>query len=300
MKSVTLTAKDGYKLSLGIYEADNMKGCIQLIHGMEEHKERYGDFAERLCQAGYTVVTSDMRGHGEDAPLLGFFREEKGAKYLLTDQMLITRYIKKRFGVDQVSLFAHSMGTIIARNLLQTRSMDYDRVVFSGCPCYPGKLQICMGRFLAGVISMIKGPDYFSKLLQNISTGSFNRHIKNPQTEVDWLSFNRDNISSYKEDPYCGHGFRASAFYDLFTLVERMNHPENYRNVNAYLPILIACGREDPCTGFSKGVLHSASVLQKAGFEKVSIHFYAGMRHEILNEKDHEKVYADVISFYNI
>lgn len=298
MESVTLTAKDGYQLRLSVFESRNAKGCIQLIHGMEEHKDRYEDFAQKLRQMGYTVVTSNMRGHGIESSDPVFFREEKGAKYLLLDQMLITRYIKERFGVEKVNLFAHSMGTIITRNLLQTHSLEYEKVVLSGCPCYPGKIQICMGRFLSRVIGKVKGPEYFSRRLQNMSVSSFNRSIENPETELDWLSYDKDNIKNYQEDPRCGQGFSISAFYDLFTLVERMNHPKNYENVNSRLPILILCGEDDPCTGFEQGIQKSAAVLKSAGFADVRTKTYEKMRHEILNEKEHEKVYADIIAFY--
>lgn len=76
MENIVLKASDGYALSLAVFEREHPRGYIQIIHGMEEHKERYEAFAEQLRQAGFTVVTSDMRGHGEHAPKLGFFKEK--------------------------------------------------------------------------------------------------------------------------------------------------------------------------------------------------------------------------------
>lgn len=64
MENIVLEASDGYALSLAVFEREHPRGYIQIIHGMEEHKERYEAFAEQLWQAGFTVVTSDMRGHG--------------------------------------------------------------------------------------------------------------------------------------------------------------------------------------------------------------------------------------------
>lgn len=64
MENIVLKASDGYALSLAVFEREHPRGYIQIIHGMEEHKERYEAFAEQLWQAGFTVVTSDMRGHG--------------------------------------------------------------------------------------------------------------------------------------------------------------------------------------------------------------------------------------------
>lgn len=79
MKKIILKAKDGYKLNLHIFETeekDKAKGYIQIIHGMEEHQERYEDFIKVLNKAGYTVISSDMRGHGKGAPELGFLRRK--------------------------------------------------------------------------------------------------------------------------------------------------------------------------------------------------------------------------------
>ena len=98
MEQKTLRAEDGYKLDLHIFETENARGCVQIIHGMEEHKERYDAFAQELQKAGFTVVSSDMRGHGVGAPELGFFKEKDGYKLLLSDQKRITDYIRERFG----------------------------------------------------------------------------------------------------------------------------------------------------------------------------------------------------------
>lgn len=64
MENIVLKASDGYALSLAVFESEHPRGYIQIIHGMEEHKERYEAFAEQLRQVGFTVVTSDMRGMG--------------------------------------------------------------------------------------------------------------------------------------------------------------------------------------------------------------------------------------------
>lgn len=102
--NIVLKASDGYALSLAVFEREHPRGYIQIIHGMEEHKERYEAFAEQLWQAGFTVVTSDMRGHGEHAPKLGFFKEKDGDRYLLSDQVQITAYIRERFQTEKVMI----------------------------------------------------------------------------------------------------------------------------------------------------------------------------------------------------
>ena len=269
MENIVLKASDGYALSLAVFESEHPRGYIQIIHGMEEHKERYEAFAEQLRQAGFTVVTSDMRGHGEHAPKLGFFKEKDGDRYLLSDQVQITAYIRERFQAEKVCTQSHS----------------YAKVVLSGFPNYPGTQIIRIGFFLTNLLTRARGPMYHSRLVQQLSVGNFNKQVKHAKTEADWICSDEQVVQAYLKDPYCGHGFSVSAFHDLYMLTTAMHQVSNYRDVNETLPILMIRGSEDPCTGYEKGA-------------NISTITYPHMRHEILNEKENEKVYADVIAFY--
>ena len=63
MENIVLKASDGYALSLAVFESEHPRGYIQIIHGMEEHKERYEAFAEQLRQAGFSIqVFPVLRG----------------------------------------------------------------------------------------------------------------------------------------------------------------------------------------------------------------------------------------------
>ena len=297
MEKVIVNARDGYKLNVTVFAVDAPKGYIQVIHGMEEHQERYEPLASYLNSLGYVVATSNMRGHGDDAPLLGFFKEKKGYLELLEDQKAITRYIKERYKTERVIILAHSMGTIITRNLLMTESKGYEKVILSGYPCPQSAAS--MGIVLASLVSLFRGPKYYSKLLEDIAIGSFNKSVKNPRTNFDWLSYNEENVDNYIADPYCGHGFKVSALNDLFHLVKHMAKPKLYKDVNKELPILLIRGEEDPCTGFEKGSLKAREILKKAGFTNLKDIKYSKMRHEIFNEKEKEKVFLDIRDFLN-
>ena len=62
MKKIILKAKDNYKLNLHIFEtaSKSTKGYIQVIHGMEEHQERYKNFAEILNKVSAKLDTETM------------------------------------------------------------------------------------------------------------------------------------------------------------------------------------------------------------------------------------------------
>ena len=48
-----------------------------------------------------------------------------------------------------------------------------------------------------------------------------------------------------------------------------------------------------------KGRNASLKVLQKAGFKDISMVTLDGMRHEILNEVDKQKVYDEILAFFD-
>lgn len=297
MKQVFIKSVDGYRLDVNIYSAENPKAVVQLVHGMEEHQGRYKLFAQFLADNGYTVITSDMRGHGKSAKDLGFFAKSGGYKLLIQDQKAITEYIKQNYKGLPVYLFAHSMGTIITRVLLEHNSQDYAKVVLSGYPCYQKLTGV--GILLAKLVKLFKGAKYKPKFIENLSVGVFNKQIKNPKTSVDWVCANPDIVMEYIADPLCGIGFTCSAFADLFTLVKLMHKPKRYTNVNASMPLFLLSGENDPCTGGKKGRENSQKVLKKAGFINKFAKNYPNMRHEILNEADNKQVYIDILKFYN-
>ena len=83
------------------------KGIIQVIHGMEEYQDRYESFAEYLREAGYTVVTADLRGHGKNAPVLSHIADKEGHLRLLEDEEVILDEIHGRWPGMPVILFGH-------------------------------------------------------------------------------------------------------------------------------------------------------------------------------------------------
>lgn len=297
MEKVVLTSRDGYKLDVHVFEVENAKAVVQVIHGMEEHQGRYENFIKVLNENGFSVVSSDMRGHGISAENLGYFKEKDGYVELIEDQKVITNFIKERFSNFKIYIFAHSMGTIITRVLLQENSKEYKKVVLSGYPNYQNGAYL--GIFIANIIRLLYGPKYKSKLISWLGIDSFNRKIKNPKTKYDWISHNEENVREYINDPYCGIGFSCSAFSDLFYLVILMHKRKLYNDVNKQMKLLLLRGVDDPCTGGDKGAKDSLNVLTKVGFDKIQSIDYSGMRHEILAEKENQKVYDDIIKFYN-
>lgn len=297
MKEIILKAQDGYELLLNIYEVQNPKAIVQIAHGMEEHQGRYKRFAELLNQNGYTVVSADMRGHGKHAKTLGYFKRSEGYNALVQDHIKVLNYIKREYPKNLVYLFAHSMGTIIARVVLQTHSKKYDKVVFSGYPNYRASAKI--GIKIADSLTAKHGAKYKSKLMTALEFKFFNFFVWNSKTNVDWICYNKETVNEYLNDPLCGFGFSCSAFSDLFNLVVMMHNYKAYKRVNETLPILFLRGQDDPSTGGKLGSANSVETMTKVGFKNITKIDYEKMRHEVINEIEKEKVYVDILSFFN-
>lgn len=296
MEKLFLDSAQGYKLSLAVFATPNPKAVIQVVHGMQEHKERYYKFAEYLVGNGYAVVVSDMRGHGEDAPILGHIADKKGEQLLIEDQNRIYEYIAEHFKGLPVYLLGHSMGSIISRVLLQTNSKNYSKVILSG---YVNPNPASPVAVMLGNIARSFGKQKSSKMLASLALGPYTKAVKDRKTDLDWLSVNEENVKNYYADPLCGIPFTNGSFSSLFHLLNFMGKAKRYKDVNADLPILLAGGEGDPCTGGEKGRANSKKVLEKAGFKNISVITYEGMRHEILNEVEHMKVYKDMLEFFN-
>ena len=294
MEKVTLLGAENYNLSLLVFAAEKAKASLQIVHGMEEHKERYIGFAEFLANNGYNVVVADLRGHGEDAPLLSHIADKKGDELILEDQKLITKYIKERFDVP-LMLFGHSMGSIIARDMLQKDSKEFKKVILSGYvnPNPIAGVAVGLGEFT----KLFKKGKGHSKLLTTLAVGNFSKAVKDRKTDLDWLSYDEENVQKYIESPLCGIEFTVGSYCALFHLLNQMGKAGKYQEVNADMPILLASGIDDPCAGGEKGREASKKVLEKAGFKDLTVITYEGMRHEILNEKEKAKVMQDMLEF---
>lgn len=296
-EELRLTSIDGYELSLAVFKAEKPKAVIQMIHGMEEHKERYYDFCEYLAKEGYSSVVSDLRGHGKDAPILSHISDKKGEKLLIEDQKKIREYIAEVFKDVPVYLFGHSMGTIISRVLLETEGDKYQKVALSG---YVNPNPVAgIGAALVSIISLFKGKKGHSKLINNMAMGPFTKAVEDRKTDLDWLSYNEENVQKYIADPLCGVEFTLGSYHTLMKLLGLMAKPGNYKKANKEQPILLISGDADPCTGGEKGREASKNVFLKAGYENIEVNTLEHMRHEILNETEKAKVYKDILDFFN-
>ena len=103
------------------------------------------DFAEALVDAGYALVASICVGMVKQSPpsVLKLMRcwymaDDDGWNKAVRDLELVTQEAKKRFGVP-LYLFGHSMGSILAQNLIAKRDDLFDCMMYG---CWGGRLPV--------------------------------------------------------------------------------------------------------------------------------------------------------------
>ncbi|MEK4700505.1 alpha/beta hydrolase [Solibacillus sp. FSL R7-0668] len=291
-----LTMSDGYDIFVRTFKPQQPTKHIHLLHGMAEHSERYEAFAEVLCAQGYYVTTHDHRGHGytaENNGTLGYFDLENGFERVVED----VREILQQLTLPQLGkpiLFGHSMGSFIARRFIQQYSEHIERLILSGTGS--PKLMHKAGHMLASQLVHLNGPAEPSKIMDQLSFGSFNAQVPNPKTPFDWLTRDEAEVQKYINDPYCGFVSTNQLYADLTGALAKLDVPALNAHIRPDLKILLVSGTHDPVgEKQAKGVLKAGQQLADAGVEHVKVQLFEGMRHELLNEIGKEKVYESIL-----
>ncbi len=292
---ISIKQKDGYIIKLTSYVClKRPKASILILHGMAEHQKRYQTFAEYLVSNGFDVFLYDHRGHGTDKKLseLGFFNSDKGYQLVIDDVITVSEYIETNNRASKFFLFGHSMGSIIARNVIQFYE-KYNGVIICGTP-YPSLLMTNSGLFLASLIKYFKGPKHISPFLSNLMFGGKKYTSLSTRTAFDWLTRSNPIVGAYMHDPYCGFTCTASFYHDLLKLIQHSTKKNMIRLTKTEIPLFIISGAKDPVGGYGKDVQKYLLTLKKLGFSNVTSKLYPECRHELLNELNNEEIFSDI------
>lgn len=275
-----------------------IKGMMQISHGMCEYIERYEPHIEFFTKHGYLVFGNDHLGHKGSVLSkddLGYMGKKDGWKYIYEDVHTLSLMMKKEYPDLPLFLFGHSMGSFIARSVIGAYGNDYDGAIIAGTG---GTNKMAgMGIKMIHIVRKLKGERTRSKLLTNLSFGAYNKKYDNVRTEFDWLTRNPDVVDEYLKDEFCHFTFTAAGYEDLIRVLQHVSKDEWYDSVPANLPLFLISGDMDPVGDFGKGVLEVDERLRKRPHDDYSMKLYKGMRHELFNEVGHEEVYDDVLMF---
>lgn len=287
MKKVQIKMDDGLLVWAAIYEVDEPKALVQIIHGAVEHKGRYEDFAEFLQKNGYAVLVSDNRGHGESVNEqypLGYMND---VYRIVEDQVAVSDWFKRQYPGKALYLLGHSLGSIFARLYLQEHDADIEKLVMSGAVPYISAAGA--GVLLGKLVVKLDGEMGCNKLLLSLSGlgGS----------DDSWMVSNKESQEAYRKDTLCGYKYPNISTLTVIKSVYELHKWNAFKVKNPTLPIMSISGIHDPITGGEKGLRRTEEDFQKLGYPKMINRVYDGMRHEVLNEVDKITVYKDVLAF---
>lgn len=307
MKSFTLKMDDGYELCCNRWQPDTeeeIKGVIQLHHGLAEHSLRYDRFGSILAENGFVLNAYDMRGHGRSAEtadkngtgIFGKLADKKGFDRVVTDLKAVTDNLKKDFPGKKTVLMGHSFGSFVAQDFIEEYGNDIDACILCGT-AGPRPALITVGSIAAHVITFFTGKNKCLKIMDQLSFGSYNARVENPKTPFDWLSKNELNVEMYKMDNWCGFPLTNSFFCSMTEGLSKIHKAKNINKIPNNLPVFFIWGSDDPVGSYGETIKKLIDIYKAKGMEKIDQKEYPGDRHEILNEDNKEEVEKDIINW---
>lgn len=278
-------------------EKIKFRGVLQIAHGVAEHIGRYDDFARYLNEQGIVVAGHDHLGHGQSLPEGGtpvYFGEENGWTHAVDDIHGLHEILAKRFKRLPHLIMGHSMGSFLTRSYLIRYPGEKKAAILMGTGWQPGYM-LTGGSLIAKRFYYKNGGSSTSNFVTELAFGGYNRAFAPNRTGFDWLSADPENVDRYIADPLCGADATVGLFRDMLGGIRFNQKPANLKKMDPSMPVLFISGEDDPVGAMGKGVKRSCAAFQKAGMQDVTIKLYAGLRHEILNEKPMQQtVYSDI------
>lgn len=296
LESYFVSEADGLEISVMAMmpQEKPYRAVVQLVHGMSEHKERYLPFMEYLAGKGYVTVIHDHRGHGKSVKNkqdLGYMYGG-GAEAMLKDIGTVNRKTREVFPEIPLILMGHSMGSLAVRAFAGEHDDCMDMLIVCGSPSKnPARV---LGEVIARAEKKLFGPRHKSILLETLSFGGYLVPFRGEKNKNAWVCSDKKVYEEYSRSDLCGFTFTDDGYLALFELMKRAYDVKKWKCTRPDMPVLFIGGAEDPCIGGVRKFAGAVRAVREAGYRDVKGKLYPGMRHEILNEKEKDKVYRDI------
>lgn len=274
------------------------KGVIQIVHGMNEHVEKYRHVAEFFTSKGYIVAVSDAPGHGHsviDKNSFGYFGNN-GDDVLVEDIYTFYKILKEKYNGLPFFMMGHSMGSFIVRKFMyKYKYNDITSFLILGTSykryeCIVGYKIL---KFLNDLgFSKVKG-----KRIIKMSFKRYNKKLRSKNG--NWLSRDSEYVKKVRNDELSNFIFTLNGFMYLFALLNFVNSKKWYNNINKKSNIFILSGDRDVIGHNSKGVIKVYQHLKHANVDNTKLKLYRNFRHEIVNEIGKERVFDDILKHLN-
>ena len=292
------TEIDGLDISvIGVVPREgNPKMVLQLAHGMCGCKERFLPFMEYMAMNGVACVANDHRGHGEsvrNTSDLGYMYE--GGGYALVEDMAqLTGWIRGRYEGIPLYLLGHSMGSMAARVYVQTHDELIDGLILCGSPSWNPLSGV--GYVLTEIMAASGLDRMRPSLLSGLTSKIYNRRFASEGADA-WTCSDAEVRRAFKANPSCNYVFTVNGMHNLLGLMRNTYRSGIWNMYHPDLKVIFLSGEDDPCMISEKKFHDAVKDMYGHGYHNISSAIYGGMRHEILNEKEKENVWRDILLF---
>ena len=258
-----LAAADGTKIFVRDWPLEAARSGVVLMHGLGEHSGRYAHVARFFNQQGYAVRGYDHRGHGRSGGARG---DVPAIDTLIEDAQLAIEHFARDFAAPPL-LLGHSMGGLYAA-YYATRGISPLSGLILSSP--------------ALAIRLSGAQQLLVRLLEAIAPGF---GIANG-LDVRYLSHRQDVIDAYTSDPLVHRKISARLLKSMQAAVA---YSQTRAPDLATRTLLLVAG-EDRLVDASGSAAFHAKLAQGVG----TLRTYPDLYHEIFNETDADRVFADV------
>jgi alpha-beta hydrolase superfamily lysophospholipase len=113
-------------------------------------------------------------------------------------------------------------------------------------------------------------------------------------TGSEWQTSDPEEVRRFQDDPMCGLPFSNAMAYSVLAGIHRLWLPENESRSPHDLPILLLAGTDDPVGAKTTTIQDLITRYMRQGRLAIQCRFYAGGRHEILNDAEKGRVHRDI------
>ena len=300
MKSFTIDSPDNLRVRAYAWLPQSRPvAVLQIVHGMQEYAGRYDHFARWMNERGIAVYAEDHIGHGLTAgneAELAHFPGKSDWQRQVNILHQLTSMIKAEHPGIPLFILGHSMGSVLTQTYMIRYGKEADGYILSGAIRQPLFMAIA-GRLLATMLSTIYGPADRSKIFIALGYGQYNKHFSPNRTKADWLCSVDSIVDDYIASPLCGKRLTNRFYKNFMYGFGYIAKPKNLRKMPSGIPVYIIAGEKDAAGFFGKAPRKIKELLNQYSGAKVDLNLYPGLRHEILNEKNREEVYQDVLDW---
>ena len=149
---------------------------------------------------------------------------------------------------------------------------------------------------MTGAMSFLGAGRYRPVLLSASASGVFNRKFSDEGPNA-WTCSDPEVRHAFRDDPKCNFAFTVNGIHNLMWLMMMTYRQNDWQIGNPDMPVIFLSGEDDPCMRGEEGFHEAVKDMYRHGYHNVTSTLYGGMRHEILNEKEKENVWNDILLF---